>query len=231
MATGSPGPVIPERYVQALGGKDPLDSMRKAPKRLRKLVKGLSEKDLARRVESGKWSIKQVMAHLADGEVMLGSRYRLVAAMDRPALLGYDQDAFVERLAIEKASGKHLLQDFAGARQANVRLLRRLPREAFERIGLHSERGEESLQAMLQLYAGHDRIHEQQIERLRGKLEGARKERKAAKAEDKRRRVKPQASRKSGGKRAKARGRRAAARVPAPEPVLVGGNGGAELGS
>ncbi len=230
MATGSPGPVIPERYVLALGGKDALDSMRKAPKRIKKLVKGLSDKDLSRRVESGKWSIKQVLAHLADGEFMIGSRFRLVAAMDRPALLGYDQDAFVERLQIEKARGKHLLEDFAGARQANVRLLRRLPREAFERIGLHSERGEESLQAMLLLYAGHDRVHEEQIERLRGKLAGARKERKAAKAQDKQKRVKPQAARKSEKKRGKARGRKAR-RALAPEPVLVGANGGIEVGS
>lgn len=238
MATGIPGPVIPDRYVQALGAKDPLKSMRKAPKRIKKLVKGLSEKQLSRRAEPGKWSIKQVLAHLADGEVMIGSRFRLVAAMDRPALLGYDQDAFVERLGIEQARAKHLLEDFSAVRTANLRLLRRLPREVFGRIGLHSERGEESLEAMLLLYAGHDRIHEEQIVRLRGKLDGAREERKAAKVKapkerrgKRKERGKLRPSKKAARKEAGARGRAAETPGPSPEPVLVASSNGPELGS
>src|SRR5262249_54947299 len=55
-----PPPAVAERYVQALGEVDPIESQRKAPKRLRKLVKGLSPKQLARRPEPGKWSIKEV---------------------------------------------------------------------------------------------------------------------------------------------------------------------------
>ena len=163
MTAGNPGPVLPDRYAAALGGVDPIESMRKAPKRLKKLLKGVSEKRLKARPAEGKWSVKEIVAHLADGEVMLGSRFRLVAAMDRPALLGYDQDAYVERLAIDKARTKDLLDDFAAVRKANVRLLERLPREALSRVGLHSERGEETLADMLVMYAGHDRVHEEQI--------------------------------------------------------------------
>lgn len=170
MPAGTPGPVILERYAEALGSSEPIESLRKAPKRLKKLLKGLSEKQLARRPAPGKWSIKEVLAHLADGEVMLGSRFRLVAAMDRPPLVGYDQDAFVERLALERAKGEDLLEDFAAVRGANVRLLKRLPDEAFARVGLHSERGEESLHGMLIMYAGHDLVHEAQVEGLRAWL-------------------------------------------------------------
>lgn len=165
MTAGDPGPVIPDRYLEALDGRDPFDSMRKAPKRLKKLVKGVSEKKLARTPPSGGWSVKQVLAHLADGEVMIGSRYRMVVAMERPPLVGYDQDAFVERLGIEKLDTETILSDFAHARAANVRLLERLPDDAFARVGLHSERGDESLARMLVMYAGHDLIHEAQIER------------------------------------------------------------------
>jgi len=166
MSAGNPGPVSPDRYLASLDGADPFESMRKAPKRLKKLLKGVSEKRLARRPDSGGWSIKEVLAHLADGEVMLGSRYRMVAAMDRPPIPGYDQDAFVAHLCLEGIDAATLLADFAHARAANVRLLERLPDEAFARVGLHSERGEESLARMLVMYAGHDRIHEAQIERL-----------------------------------------------------------------
>jgi hypothetical protein len=161
----SPAPQA-DRYREALGGRDPLESLRKAPKRIKRLLKGVPEEDLERRPEPGAWSVKQVLAHLADGEVVLGSRIRFVAAMDRPPLPGYDQEAFVARLAVDCASCEELLEDFAAVRRANVRLLRRLPPESYARVGLHSERGEESIESMLVTYAGHDRIHEAQIERI-----------------------------------------------------------------
>lgn len=172
-----PAPAIPERYAQALGGHDPIESMRKAPKRLKKLLKGLSKKQLRRAPEPGKWSVHQVVAHLCDGEMVLGTRMRFVAAMERPPIHGYDQDAFVANLRYDEAATDELLEGFAALRALNVALLERLPDEAFARVGLHSERGEESLSTMLHMYAGHDRVHEQQIEafgaRLAGKRAGA----------------------------------------------------------
>lgn len=168
-----------ERYLTALEGRDPLESMRKAPKRLRKLLKGLSRKQLTRRPAEGKWSIKEVLAHLADGEVVLGARIRMVAAMDRPVIIGYDQDALVERLAYEKVDVEELLANFAAVRAINVALLERLPDDVFAQVGLHNERGEESLATMVFMYAGHDRLHEQQIVRLRS-VEGRGKRKAAA---------------------------------------------------
>ncbi len=155
-----------DRYLSALDGRDPVESMRKAPKRLRKLLEGSGAKQLARRPAEGKWSIKEVLAHLADGEVVLGARIRMVAAMDRPVIVGYDQDALVARLAYDKVEAAELLANFAAVRAINVALLERLPDEAFARVGLHNERGEESLATMVFMYAGHDRLHEQQIQRL-----------------------------------------------------------------
>ena len=176
MARVYPQPAIPERYALALGGSDPIESQRKAPKRMRKLVKGLSRKQLARRPIEGKWSIKEVLAHLADGEVVLGARVRFIAAMDRPQIVGYDQDAFVRNLRYDELDAEQLLDAFAAMRALNVALLERLPDEAFARSGVHSERGEESLSTMVHMYAGHDRIHEQQIEQLRGLLVGRRED-------------------------------------------------------
>ncbi|MHB8800353.1 MAG: DinB family protein [Thermoanaerobaculia bacterium] len=175
------GPVIPERYRAALGDDDPFLAMFEAPQSLRKLVKGLTEKQLSRRPAPGKWSIKECVAHLADGEVILGSRYRLVAAHDRPAIAAYDQDLFVERLGADAASTEELVADFEMARAVNLGLLVRLPDEAFARVGIHSERGEESLGTMVAMYAGHDRVHLDQIETIRtGLFPPKKKARKAA---------------------------------------------------
>jgi len=167
MAAGNPGPVVPQRYIQALGGADPLVSMRGAPARVAKLIRGLSEKQLSKNPAPGKWSIKEIISHLADGEIILGSRIRFIGAHDRPAIPGYDQDAFVERLGAQRARGADLLEEFVHARATTVSLLKRLPRESYSRVGLHSERGDESIEALFHMYAGHDRIHEEQIETLR----------------------------------------------------------------
>jgi hypothetical protein len=176
MAAGSPGPVVPDRYLEALDGDDALAAMVEAPDLLRRLVRGLTEKQLATRPAPGKWSIKEIVAHLADSEVVLGSRYRFIAAMDRPPLPGYDQDAFVANLGVGKAATGDLLDDFAMARAVNIGLLERLDASAWGRVGLHAERGEESLGRMVTMYAGHDRIHLSQVETIRtGLFPGTRK--------------------------------------------------------
>ena len=163
MIQAQPGPVIPQRYLDAIGNRDPIESAAKASKRFRHLIEGLSVKELEWHPAPGKWSIKQILAHMADGEVMIGSRLRLVAAMDRPTIVGYDQDAFVANLCVDDLTAEQWLEAFRSMRALNVALLSRLPKDSFNRIGVHTERGEESLSQMVFMYAGHDIIHEQQI--------------------------------------------------------------------
>ena len=191
MSTTKPGPVVPAHYAEALGDQDPILVMATTPDRLRKALKGLTEAQLAKRPLPGKWSIKEIVAHLADSEVILGSRYRLVAAHDRPVLVGYDQDAFVVMLGVENTTTNDLLDDFALARAVNLGLLDRLPTGSFERVGLHSERGEESILKMLQMYAGHDLHHLRQVETLRVGLFGAPKKGKAARKKARKTAAKP----------------------------------------
>lgn len=207
MSAGSPGPVIPEVYAAALGDADPILVLSETPYALRKLTKGLTEKQLAKSPAPGKWSIKQIVAHLADGEVILGSRYRFVAAQDRPALQGYDQDAFVMNLGVANATTQDLLDDFALVRAANIGLLMRLPAEAFDRIGLHSERGEESIAKMVRMYAGHDRHHLRQIETIRTGLFPAKKKAAPKAARKVTKKAAPKAARKPARKAAPRRKR------------------------
>ncbi len=167
MAAPSPGPVVEPRYAAALGDDDPISVMAETPDRIRRLIRGLTEKQLETKPAPGKWCIKEIVAHLADGEVIVGSRYRFVAAHDRPPLPATDQDAFAERLGPMNARAVDLADDFAMARAVNLGLLERLPVEAWDRIGLHEERGEESIRSIVATYAGHDRIHLAQIETIR----------------------------------------------------------------
>jgi hypothetical protein len=163
----APGPVVQPRYAAALGDDDPVSVMAETPDRVRRLIRRLTERQLETKPAPGKWCIKEIVAHLADGEVILGSRYRFIGALDRPPLPGYDQDAFVERLGPMNAKAADLADDFAMARAVNLGLLERLPAEAWDRVGLHAERGEESIRSTVATYAGHDRIHLAQIETIR----------------------------------------------------------------
>jgi hypothetical protein len=172
VAATAPDPGV-ERCLRLLGERDPLDLQRAAPERVARLVAGRDEATLAARPPSGGWSVRDVLAHFADGEVVLGFRERMIAAMDRPPLPGFDQELFVERLAPGRRSAAELVEVFRAVRAANVALLERLPREAFARAGMHSERGEESLGRMVRIYAGHDLVHEAQIARVLRELGAA----------------------------------------------------------
>ncbi len=180
MVRRRPGSAALDRYAFALGDDDPVSVMAETPDLIRKLLRGLTDKQLRAKPAPGKWCIQEIVAHLADGEVILGSRYRFVAAHDRPALPGYDQDAFVNRLGSLTAKATDLIDDFAMARAVNLGLLDRLPAEAWDRAGVHAERGEESIRSMVAMYAGHDRIHVSQIETIRtGLFPGTRRKRAA----------------------------------------------------
>jgi hypothetical protein len=191
MSTKKPGPVNLAHYAAALADQDPIIVMATTPDRLRKILRGLTDAQLSTRPLPGKWSIKEIVAHLADGEVILGSRYRLVAAQDRPTLVGYDQDAFVAMLGAEHASTADLLDDFALARAVNLGLLERLPTDSLDRVGLHLERGEESILTMLHMYAGHDVHHLRQIETICVGLFGTSRKKKAPKKKAAKAAVKP----------------------------------------
>src|SRR5512140_3025815 len=158
---------IPPRYAEALGEDDAIEVMATSPDVIRKIIAGLSDAQLAKKPAEGKWSIKEIIGHLADGEVILGSRFRMIGAHDKPPIAGYDQEAFVANLGVANAKALDLLDDFAMARAVNLGLLERLPEEGWKRVGLHAERGEESIAKLVLMYAGHDRNHIQQIETIR----------------------------------------------------------------
>jgi hypothetical protein len=155
-----------------LGSREPLGILENTPAALDTAVAGLAREQLACPERDGKWSIAQVLQHLADSDLVWGYRLRMVLAHDRPTLTGYDQDLWATRLRYDEADPAQARLDFGVLRAANLRLLRRLDESGLARVGLHSERGEESVERMIRLYAGHDLAHLAQIERIRGVVTG-----------------------------------------------------------
>jgi len=135
-------------------------------------VSGLSEAVLSTPETEGKWSMRQVVRHLADSEIVWGWRMRLVLAQDRPAITGYDQDLWSARLRYDKADVEQSLQEFAVLRRSHLGLLSAASEDDLRRVGVHSERGEESVGHMIKLYAGHDLLHLRQLDRIRAAVAG-----------------------------------------------------------
>src|ERR1035438_6536400 len=99
-------------YERFLEGNDPLTLMTATPKRLQALVKGLTPAQLKKRVNPDKWSIQEILQHLADCEIMFASRCRLIAFEDRPHLAPFDQDRWAAGKAREKESAADALSLF-----------------------------------------------------------------------------------------------------------------------
>jgi uncharacterized damage-inducible protein DinB len=158
--------------LNLLGDRDPLDVLGKTGAALDARLEGLSDEQIITPESAGKWSIRHVLQHLADSELVWGYRLRMVLAHDRPQLTGYDQDKWADRLHYDQADAQQAIRDFAVLRRANLALLQRASSADLTRVGVHAERGEESVEQMIRLYAGHDLLHLQQIDRIRRAVAG-----------------------------------------------------------
>lgn len=161
-------------YVEAIqarvGSRDPMELLAAAPSALAKAVEGLGEADARRQPEAGAWSVLQILHHLSDCEMVYGYRMRLIVADDRPAIPGFDQEAWAERLHYDVGPLADVLADLTAQRSRTLRWLHALTEDELARVGMHSERGEESVRHIVMLLAGHDLAHLSQIGRTRTAL-------------------------------------------------------------
>src|SRR4029078_279236 len=123
-----------------LGQRDPRDVLRATHDALRQAGAGLREADTSVPEAPGKWSIRQVVRHLADSEIVWGWRLRLVLAQDRPTLTGYDQDLWGDRLRYSGAHNAEALEEFTALRRGHLRLLAATTADDLRRVGVHTER-------------------------------------------------------------------------------------------
>lgn len=157
-------------YVRALldflGDRDPLEVAAEQLAWLERRTAGLDDAALRRPEAPGKWSAIQVIQHLADTEVVYAWRTRQVLTEDQPPIQGFDQDAWASRLDYAHADLAVTLGQLRGVRAANLRLWRSLTPAQRARVGLHSERGPESLDLLIRMMGAHDLVHRRQIDRV-----------------------------------------------------------------
>jgi len=163
-------------YVAALlgllGTQDPIAVLAATPDAAARAIANMDDATLRQPETPGKWSIAQILQHLADSEIVFSWRLRLILAQDRPVLTGYDQDLWAQRLGYAEADPIRALEIFRTLRQETLRLLRRASPADLKRVGIHSERGEESIEHLRKLYAAHDLLHLKQLARVRVAVSG-----------------------------------------------------------
>ena len=164
----------PELYVSTtlalLGDREPAAVLAHTAQAFREMILGVEASVLARPECPGKWSVTGVIAHLADSELVWSNRLRAVLAEDRPELVGYDQDLWSLRLGYDDRDVHKELQLFDAVRQANLALLERASDTDMQRLGIHRVRGQETVEHMVRLYAGHDLVHLAQARRILGSI-------------------------------------------------------------
>lgn len=149
---------VGERDAQAV-----LDSTGQA---LRGLVAGQPRSKLTWTGRPGQWSVVQILAHLADAEIVSAWRLRSILAADNVPLQAFDQDVWSSAFKYADADPNESLDTFDINRRATLSLLRRVDPARLAHAGQHQERGREPIAHLVRLYAGHDLNHLRQIEAL-----------------------------------------------------------------
>jgi DinB superfamily len=160
----------PQQYIQRilsyLGGQDPLDIQARTPKQLERAIEGAASSRLRRRPAPEKWSIAEILAHLADVEIVVSWRIRAILGAPGTSLQAMDQDAWVAAGHYDKRDPRKSVEAFRVLREMNLALFDTLTPEQWQHHGMHSERGAESVEQIVRLYAGHDLNHTRQIEQI-----------------------------------------------------------------
>jgi uncharacterized damage-inducible protein DinB len=160
----------PEQYTQRMlshsQGKDAMRLQGAAPAKFAALIKRLDKKRLTRRPAPGKWSIAEILAHLADAELVIGWRLRSILASDGTTLQPFDQDVWAATFQYGKRDARTSLETFRVLRENNLRLLKSVPKTLWENHGMHQERGRETVAHTMRMIAGHDLNHLQQVEKI-----------------------------------------------------------------
>jgi hypothetical protein len=158
----SPAP-YEDRLKAYTEGKDPLTMQADAPRILAELIEGVPEQTLRRRPLPDKWSVGEIIAHLAEDEVASSWRYRQIIENNGCALAAFDQDEWARLGNYASWELEDSLQLFRLLREANLRLFRQLTADEWNRFGFHAERGKISVRDLVRHMAGHDMNHLDQI--------------------------------------------------------------------
>lgn len=157
------------RILGLIAGHEPMKVQRSTADKLAKLTRGVSRKKLAQRPAPGKWSVTEILAHLADTEWAVGWRLRSILGANGITVQAFDQDAWAASFNYAKRDPRESLALFRVLRDANLAMLKSMPKEKWENYGMHTERGKETVAHIFRLIAGHDLNHLGQVAALTGR--------------------------------------------------------------
>lgn len=156
-----------QEYIQRIqgktAGKDPLRVQSATAKNLANLLKRATPSKLRKRPAPDKWSVAEILAHLADAEIVAGWRVRSILGAPGTPIQAFDQDAWAAAGRYGKRDARKSLEQFRILRDANLALYKSLTPEQWKHYGMHAERGEESIERILLMMAGHDINHIEQV--------------------------------------------------------------------
>jgi hypothetical protein len=158
-------------YAAHLGVRDPLETIGSTAAQLQSLVRTITPERAAKAPAPGKWSVREILCHLADTELAFAFRLRQALAEPHHVIQPFDQERWAERYAAYDAGAA--LAVFSAVREWNVRLIHSLPGEAHSKPVTHPERGEMTFRVLVETMAGHDLNHVRQIEAIAGQSAGA----------------------------------------------------------
>jgi hypothetical protein len=162
----------PQEYIKRIlgnvEGQDPLKVQAGTAKKLERLVKGVPASKLRKRPAPEKWSAGEILAHLADSEIVIGWRMRQILGAPGSPIQAYDQDSWAAAGHYKKRDPRKSAEQFRVVREANLALLKSLAPEQWKHHGMHSERGVETIEHIVRMIAGHDLNHTKQVERIVG---------------------------------------------------------------
>jgi DinB family protein len=128
---------------------------------------GATDEELDRRPAPAKWTAREIVHHLADSEMTSAIRLRHLIAIDKPQIVGYDQDEFARRLYYDRPI-EASMEAFKAARRTTAEILERMSEAEWAREGTHSEHGRYTVPRWLEIYAVHAHNHAEQIRIARG---------------------------------------------------------------
>jgi hypothetical protein len=160
----------PQEYIKRMlgnaEGQNPLKVQAGTAKKLDRLIKGVSASRLRKRPSPEKWSVGEILAHLVDAEIVTGWRIRQILGAPGSPIQAYDQDSWAATGHYGKRDARKSAEQFRVVREANLALLKSLRPEQWKHHGMHAERGQESIEHIVRMIAGHDINHTKQVERL-----------------------------------------------------------------
>jgi hypothetical protein len=155
------------RVLSYLGSRDPIRVQRGTPAALERRVAGLPRSALTRRPSPAKWSIAEIVAHMADAELAMGWRLRGMLATPGVALAWWDQDRWANRLEYAAGPVRAALALFRELRESNLRLLAVVPPAWWDECyGVHEVRGRQTVRQFVIMEAAHDLNHLRQIDAI-----------------------------------------------------------------